>query len=447
MTYRRATLIRLLIHLRPSLSAICYVLSFYVLSVISATSLHAQSTNGLITVRQDTFLAGGGRVGTGQPVDAMTLLGESSGGRMQGSTVTVRIGSGTKILPLPAGTRLIRVEGTSNDPNAVIAVNGIPASITATTFHADNVPIVEGPNTITATAIDPAGNQGSASITVYLDTHPPARPTIATLPLFTDQASYTLAGTKTAGTSIWVNGVEVVALNDETTWIAAISLQEGDNTFTVIAKDAAGNASAPNTAIIVLDTLPAVISHLAFLDPQGQPLLLDSSTQLPKTNFSTLTIQGQVDDSLTQVSTNGVVAQRSGLNFVVSVALVVGNNRIEIVATSPKGFITTETLNVIRGTIPAITHIQPADATILYVDSSSTLQASATDQENDPIQYQILLNGQMMKDWDTLSSISWIPGLTDRGSRWFEVHVRDGFGGEASQQVEVYVVRPGVAPP
>ncbi len=446
MTYPRATLSRLLIHLCPSLSAICHVLSFYMLSVISATSLHAQSTNGLVTVRQDTFLAGGGRVGTGQPVDAMTLLGESSGGRMQGSTVTVRIGSGTKIPPLPAGTRMIRVEGTIDDSNAVIAVNGIPASITATTFHSDNVPIVEGPNTITATAIDQVGNQGSISITVYLDTHPPARPTIATLPLFTDQASYTLTGTKTTGTSIWINGVEVVALNDETTWIATVSLQEGDNTFTVIAKDAAGNASTPNVATIVLDTLPAVISNLVFSDPQGQILLLDASTQLPKTNFSTVTLQGQVDDSLTQVSANGVVAQRSGLNFVGTVSLVVGNNRIEIVATSPRGFITTETLNVIRGTIPAITHLQPADATILYVDSSPTLQASATDQENDPIQYQILLNGQVMKDWNMLSSISWIPGLTDRGSRWFEVRVRDGFGGQATQQSEVYVVRPGVVP-
>ena len=71
-----------------------------------------------------------------------------------------------------AGTRTITVTGTIDDPKATVKVNGATATIVGSDFSA-SVTLVEGPNTLTATATDLAGNAASASVTVTLDTVPP----------------------------------------------------------------------------------------------------------------------------------------------------------------------------------------------------------------------------------------------------------------------------------
>ncbi|HAM39842.1 MAG TPA: hypothetical protein DCP69_00510, partial [Candidatus Omnitrophica bacterium] len=73
-------------------------------------------------------------------------------------------------------------------------------------------------------------------------------------------SAYTLTGTKTAGTSIWINGTQVVALNSDTTWSITVTLAEGDNDFVIVAKDAVGNVSTSAVATTVVDNLPPVIT-------------------------------------------------------------------------------------------------------------------------------------------------------------------------------------------
>jgi RHS repeat-associated protein len=57
------------------------------------------------------------------------------------------------------------VTGTVNDPSAVVRVNGVLAQVTNNTFTA-TVPLAPGANTITITVTDPAGNAGTATISV-----------------------------------------------------------------------------------------------------------------------------------------------------------------------------------------------------------------------------------------------------------------------------------------
>ena len=391
---------------------------------------YAQATNGTITVTQEAMASGGGRVGGGNPMSAVTVLGTPVGGGTANGTFTIVVGA-QSTATLPAGTKLIAVEGTINDPTASIAVNGIQATITGTTFRAAGIQIVEGTNTVTVIATDPAGNRASQSITVSLNTQPPARPTVAATPTVTTTTAYTLTGTKTPGTSILINGNVAVPLSDATSWSATVNLIEGDNTLAIVARDAAGNQSATNTLTIVVDNLPPVLTV----------------TVPSKTNFNPLAISGTVDDSLTAVTVNGTPASRSGRTFEVSASLIEGSNILTITATSPNGYVSTKTVAVILGTIPTILSLQPADGSKLYAGTGVTISAAATDKENDPLEYQFLLAGQVVAGWGAGASLPWTPTEAQRGLRLIEVRVRDGFGGNASKQAEVFVLRKPVSPP
>jgi hypothetical protein len=391
----------------------------------------AQSSNASFTLTHETMVSGGGSVGSGNPMSAVTVIGSPAGGTIANGSFTVTINAPTSPPARPPGTRIISVEGSVTEPNTSVTVNGIVASVTGTTFRADGITLIEGPNTLTTSATDLAGNNASRAITVTLDTHPPARPTVAGTPAVTTATSYALTGTKTAGTSIWINGTQAVPLGDATSWTATISLVEGDNVLVIVTKDAAGNTSATNTVNIVVDNLPPVITVSA----------------PAKTNLNPFSLSGTVDDSLTTVQVNGVLATRSARTFTASVPLTEGPNTLTVTATSPNGFVSTRTLTITLGTVPTITSLQPTDASKLYAGTAATIQATATDKEADPIQYQFVLDGSLLADWSSVASQSWTPAEAQRGLHTVTVNVRDGFGGSNASTIEVYVVRQPVSPP
>jgi hypothetical protein len=58
------------------------------------------------------------------------------------------------------------VAGTVNAGNVAVTVNGVPARVANRSFLVEGVPLRPGDNTLTAVAVDAAGNQGQASISV-----------------------------------------------------------------------------------------------------------------------------------------------------------------------------------------------------------------------------------------------------------------------------------------
>lgn len=409
----------------------------------SSPTFYTQPTNGIVTVIQDTLAPVGAEAGSGNPASLVFSTGQPSGGDVVNGAFAIMAGYPTEPPSWPPGTRTILVTGTIDDPTASVLVNGIPATVSSGTFSA-TVPLTEGPDTLTAVFTDPAGNSTSHSITVTLNTQPPPRPTVWTPLAVTTASSYPLSGTKTAGTSIWIsaigpggsatqgggNGVEVVPLNDATTWSATVTLIEGDNILLIVAKNALGNVSASATANIIVDNLPPVITVV----PPA------------KTNLNPFTLTGMVDDSLTRVEVNGIVATRSVRSFEAAVPLLEGPNTLTITATSPRGYVSTATRSITLGTIPTITSLQPSDGTKRPAGTTITVQITATDKEADPVEFQVLNNGAVLVDWTSSSSNPWTPTEADRGVHTLEVRVRDGFGGYASQQVEVYVAHRQVQP-
>ena len=48
--------------------------------LLSAPLAHAQATNGIVTVAQERMASGGGRAGSGNPMSAITVIGEPAEG-------------------------------------------------------------------------------------------------------------------------------------------------------------------------------------------------------------------------------------------------------------------------------------------------------------------------------------------------------------------------------
>jgi hypothetical protein len=89
------------------------------------------------------------------------ILAPTAGQMVTSSTITV------------AGNVNEQVPGTINSQQMTVSVNGIAATVSNRSFSAANVPLVQGMNTITVTATDPAGNTSQSQVSVnYMGTIP-----------------------------------------------------------------------------------------------------------------------------------------------------------------------------------------------------------------------------------------------------------------------------------
>ncbi|MDF2419280.1 Biofilm associated protein, partial [Acinetobacter beijerinckii] len=159
--------------------------------------------------------------------------------------------------------------GTVNDPTAsiVVTIDGVDYPATnngdGTWSLADNtVPaLTDGDYTITVTATDAAGNVGTATGTLSVDTVAPNAPAIDPI-----NAVDPITGTAEPGSTVTVtfpDGSSAQVVADPTTGAWTVpnpgGLLDGD-TVTATATDPAGNESLPATEIVDGDGLPPVVA-------------------------------------------------------------------------------------------------------------------------------------------------------------------------------------------
>jgi CARDB/Right handed beta helix region/Bacterial Ig-like domain len=161
---------------------------------------------------------------------------------------------------------LLDSQGTVDDA-AVIAgfsvVDGSQQSVAGTvaesndtfTFIPAGLPLPDSTYRVSLTAADTYGNTRNCSFAFTIDTQAPAKPiitgasvasgTIQVRPAqnIADQFMAELTGTREAGTSVWVNGVQQVGVGDDA-WSVNLLLQPDDNAFEIWLKDRAGNQGA-----------------------------------------------------------------------------------------------------------------------------------------------------------------------------------------------------------
>jgi hypothetical protein len=157
----------------------------------------------------------------------------------------------------------LTVSGTV-DAAVSVNVNGVAATLSGTTFAAAGVPLVEGGNSLTATATDGRGHIGLATINVVRDLTPPHvaiytpadGATVAeTSVLVAGLVNDIVAGSVNAGDArVSVNGVPAAVANRSFVAVG-VPLRPGANVLTAAATDASGNQG--QASITVRQAAPA----------------------------------------------------------------------------------------------------------------------------------------------------------------------------------------------
>ncbi|MCE4226781.1 hemagglutinin [Methylobacterium sp. C25] len=172
---------------------------------------------------------------TNDPAPAITGTAEA------GSTVTIS-DNGTVL-----GTAVAGADGTF--------------SFTPATALAD------GLNTLTATAHDAAGNLsgGSAAVALTIDTLAPVAPVIAAFEGPTNDTTPTITGTAEAGATVTISdngtvlGTAIAGSDGTFSFTPGTELALGNNSFTAVAQDAAGNSSTGSDPVnVVIEAGPPV---------------------------------------------------------------------------------------------------------------------------------------------------------------------------------------------
>ncbi|ABQ27194.1 Ig-like domain-containing protein [Geotalea uraniireducens] len=249
------------------------------------------------------------------------------------------------------------VSGTVSEEFTTVTVNTITATVSGKTWSAAYT-LSEEANFITVKATDRAGNSGSATVNVTLDSTPPQAPVLNSLTSPTNVAGVTLGGTAEAGSSVKISAAglligTVTADAQGSFTLAGVTLAEGTNSYTAIATDAAGNESIPSVPLgIVLDTRAPVITvtvpaeNAFFSAPQ-------------------VTVKGNIDEPVAGLTINGQAATLSSLDFDQPLTLTPGLNTITLVATDLAGNQATKTVLVtLDNTPPVVTITAPLSGTI-----------------------------------------------------------------------------------
>jgi len=156
------------------------------------------------------------------------------------------------------------VTGTVDDASATVTVNSVPAAVVNGSFSLA-LPLAEGPNVVTASAVSSNGAIGTRSIEVTLDTTPP-HVTITSPPeqFVTTDSSISVAGNVNdivVGTvnseqaQVVVNGVTAQVAN-RTFLSVNVPLAMGTNVIQAVGRDRVGNAAT--TQIVVTRQTPTL---------------------------------------------------------------------------------------------------------------------------------------------------------------------------------------------
>jgi len=160
-----------------------------------------------------------------------------------------------KDITAPEQPNLNSIISPTKDPNLVLAggkeentsiwINGVQAiPIDGSKDWCYPYNLKEGVNNISITSRDFSGNESIAVIgEIELDTVAPMTPAFNELISPTNVSPAMLSGTKEINTSLWLNGEEVVAIDNNVSWQYMFNLVEGFNDISITSYDVAGNES------------------------------------------------------------------------------------------------------------------------------------------------------------------------------------------------------------
>jgi RHS repeat-associated protein len=335
------------------------------------------TVNGLTATRSGSNYSATATLATEGENTILVSAVDAAGNRTDSSRVVIHDSQAPVItLTSPSDNSITNnataaVTGTVSDiTTTTINVNGVPLTVGTGGAFSGTVTLTEGSNFVTVTGTDQAGNATSVARHVTLDTHPPVIAVSQPVDgLLTKQTTVALAGTVTDATTVTllVNGTPVtVSAEDGSFSVPSTALaNEGDNTFSFVATDAAGNNTTA-TRHVTRDTQPPT---LTVTQPSGRVV----------TKENTASVSGSVSDATAvSLSVNGVTTSiATDGTFSTSVPLTAdGSAPIAIIATDAAGNHTDVSRSVIRDTsAPTVTLTTPNDG---FITKNGTVHVAGT---------------------------------------------------------------------
>ncbi len=142
-------------------------------------------------------------------------------------------------------------------------------------------------------------------------------------------------------TEVTVNGLP--ATFDNQTWTATVPLQEGSNTLTVVARDAAGNMGTTSIQVILDITVGK--------DPTTPQVTITAPTHLSTVHQTPIVVTGEVAADATEVTVNGVPATLQSQTWTATVPLQEGSNMLTVVSQDAAGNLIMVNPRLCRGTL------------------------------------------------------------------------------------------------
>jgi hypothetical protein len=275
----------------------------------------------------------------------------------------------------------IIITGTVDTGATVTVANGATGVSGAATVNGTAwsyaAALVQGANTFTVSARKPFSDTATVSVTITLDSIPPALNVSAL-----SDGSYTNNQTQNvSGTVSDENLAQVIVNNQPVTLVngsfsVAVTLSVGPSTITVTAGDLAGNI-ATDTRTINFDNTAPVITIVSPADGSY-------------TNLADATITGTTDKT-TIVTIGGAAALMNGAGWSATVSLAVGQNTVEVVAADLYGNVSSEKRTITYDNMnPEVAIILPA-RDIATNKASATISGTAHDA--DPVTLIAAFNG------------------------------------------------------
>ncbi len=238
---------------------------------------------------------GDGTTGTGaDPTHAYTTPGHYTASLTATSGTASNSASAAVVITNPIGvtitspaantlfsTNAVTVTGTTSAPNLTVTVNGVAATVSGSSFTANNVTLREGVNILSATATDTTGGVGTGVVSVILDATPPQVSITSPAANSTVTSSSTaVAGlvndivTGTVGSNnvtVTVNG-QAAQVSNRSYLLPSLQLVPGTNTLTVVATDNVGNVGTTTETIQLLPVTTQISLVKLSGDSQSAPV-------------------------------------------------------------------------------------------------------------------------------------------------------------------------------
>ncbi|MDO9429297.1 MAG: Ig-like domain-containing protein [Methylobacterium sp.] len=383
-------------------------------------------TNGQFSFTPTVSLADGNNILTARATDAAGNVG--MGSTSVTLVITAPPSTGDTTAPdvpvldglLPTNDTTPTISGTA-EPGATVIVSNNTTQIGSAVADSDGrfnlTPAVlpEGTASLTAVAVDAAGNVSSVSTPtlVLIDTTAPGVPVFDALAP-TKDTTPTITGTAEAGATVTildngtVLGTAVAGTNGQFSFTPTVPLAVGSNVITATAQDPAGNSSASSAPVTVLiDAAPAGGGTVSpgSSDTTAPPAPVLTALPAP-TNDTTPTFTGTAEAGSTVTILNGgavlgvAVANSNGaFSFTPTAPLADGTTILTAIATDAAGNVSpssgatsvvidtaapaTPTVSPISGptanTTPTITGAAEAGATVTIIDNGTMLGTAVAD--------------------------------------------------------------------